>query len=135
MEAPHADLPDLILLDIIMPEPDGFEVARQLKKMESTEDIPIIFLTSLDDTKSRVKAFENGGIDYVSKPFRKDELIAHINAHLQLKQVNEELALVDIRIRNLNNELEKAKTEQERLNDQKNQFLAVITRDESLTFV
>jgi DNA-binding response OmpR family regulator len=135
IETPEAELPDLILLDVVMPDPDGFAVARQLKAMDHTKDIPIIFITSLDDTESRVKAFENGGVDYVGKPFDREELIAHIDAHLQLKRVSEELEFKTGRLHDLYRELEKTKAELEWLNDQKNQYLGIVNRDEDLTFL
>ena len=135
IEAPEAELPDLILLDVVMPDPDGFAVARQLKATDHTKDIPIIFITSLDDTESRVKAFENGGVDYVGKPFDREELIAHIDAHLQLKRVSEELEFKTGRLHDLYRELEKTKAELEWLNDQKNQYLGIVNRDEDLTFL
>jgi len=135
IETPESELPDLILLDVVMPQPDGFEVARQLKAMDHTKDIPIIFITSLDDTESRVKAFENGGVDYVGKPFDREELIAHIDAHLQLKRVNEQLEFKTGRLHDLYRELEKTKAELEWLNEQKNQYLGIVNRDEDLTFL
>lgn len=83
--------PDLILLDILMPEMDGFEVCRQLKEDESTKDIPIIFLSILDNTSARLKCFEVGGVDYVSKPFQKQELLARVATHLKLSNLQKEL--------------------------------------------
>ena len=135
IETPESDLPDLILLDVVMPEPDGFAVARQLKAMDHTKGIPIIFITSLDDTESRVKAFENGGVDYVGKPFDRDELIAHIDAHLRLKRVNEELEFKTNKLHDLYKELERTRAEVDRLNEQKNQYLGIVNRDEDLTFL
>ncbi len=82
---------DLILLDIMMPEMDGFEVCHILKSYPTTKDIPIIFLTALSDPKNIQRAFQEGAVDYVSKPFSKEELIARINLHIQLKRTNEEL--------------------------------------------
>ena len=63
-------IPDLILLDVMMPGIDGFETCRRLKKIESTRDIPVIFMTALADTEDKVKAFAAGAVDYVSKPFQ-----------------------------------------------------------------
>ncbi|MBN8546721.1 MAG: response regulator [Ignavibacteria bacterium] len=84
-------LPDLILLDIKMPGLDGFEVCRIVKAMEETEDIPIIFLTALTDTIDKIKGFQAGGVDYVTKPINFDELNARINAHLTLVKQHREL--------------------------------------------
>ncbi|OVE82517.1 hypothetical protein BVY04_00715, partial [bacterium M21] len=68
--------PDLILLDIIMPGIDGFQTCSRIKNNDSTADIPVIFMSSLSDTVDRVKGFEAGGVDYISKPFQTEELLA-----------------------------------------------------------
>lgn len=78
------ELPDLILLDVMMPGMDGFEVAERLKAQELYKDIPIIFLTALDDTQSIVRGFKLGASDFISKPFRKEELIIRISHQLFL---------------------------------------------------
>jgi len=75
-------LPDLILLDIMMPEMDGFEVFQRLKSKKQTRDIPIIFLTARTDSLDKTKGFELGAVDYITKPFQHEQLIACINAHL-----------------------------------------------------
>ena len=75
---------DLILLDIVMPGTDGFEVCRRLKAEPETRQIPVIFLTAKTDTKSIVKGFETGAADYVTKPFNESELLARVNTHLEL---------------------------------------------------
>ena len=77
---------DLILLDIMMPEMDGFEVCQKLKADEQSKDIPIIFLTAKTDIDSITKAFQVGGIDYITKPFNKAELLARVKTHLELLQ-------------------------------------------------
>lgn len=77
---------DLILLDIMMPEMDGFEVCQRLKSDELTKDIPIIFLTAKTDIDSITKGFQVGGIDYITKPFNKAELLARVKTHLELLQ-------------------------------------------------
>lgn len=79
-----ADPPDLVLLDINMPEMSGFEVCRQLKTDERTQDIPVIFISALDDTQDKVKAFEMGGVDYITKPFQVEEVMARIESQLTL---------------------------------------------------
>ncbi len=76
--------PNLILLDIKMPNLDGFEVCKLLKKEENLKDIPIIFISALDDVQSKVKAFEEGGVDYITKPFEKEEVLARIKTQLNI---------------------------------------------------
>lgn len=77
--------PDLILLDIMMPEMDGFEVCRRLKARFETKGIPIIFITAKTATEDIVKAFELGAVDYVTKPFNHAELLARVKTHVEMK--------------------------------------------------
>lgn len=79
--------PDLILLDIMMPEVDGYEVCRHIKREPDWKDIPIIFISALDAIQDRVKGFELGGVDYISKPFHASEVLARIKTHLHLYQL------------------------------------------------
>ncbi len=81
----QASLPDLILLDIMMPEIDGFEACQQFKASPETQDIPIIFLTAKTEMDDIVKGFQLGAVDYITKPFNSRELLTRINTHLQLK--------------------------------------------------
>lgn len=82
---------DLILLDIMMPEMDGFEVCQKLKSDVETKEIPVIFLTAKADIDSITKAFKVGGIDYITKPFNKAELLARVKTHLKLQQQKRDL--------------------------------------------
>lgn len=82
--------PDLILLDIMMPEMNGFEVCNQLQKNQKTKDIPVIFLTAVAEKESIVKGFEVGGVDYLTKPFNNLELLARVKAHISLKLASDE---------------------------------------------
>ncbi len=82
---------DLILLDIMMPEMDGYEVCKILKSYPTTKDIPIIFLTALNEPKDIQKAFQYGAVDYISKPFSKEELTSRVHLHISLKRTREEL--------------------------------------------
>ena len=83
--------PDLILLDIMMPEIDGYEVCERLKANPSTEDIPVIFLTALSEIESKTRGFELGAVDYITKPFQVREVRSRVNTHLSLKLAREEL--------------------------------------------
>ncbi len=91
LQAVQATPPDLILLDIMMPEMDGYEVSKQLKLNPDTADIPIIFISALSETDDKLKAFAAGGVDYVSKPFQEAEVLARVNTHLTLRKIREEL--------------------------------------------
>ena len=84
-------LPDLILLDVLMPGIDGFETCRRLKASAETKDIPVIFMTALSDRVDKVKGLTIGAVDYITKPLQYDEAIARINIHLQLRSLTKEL--------------------------------------------
>ena len=84
--------PDLILLDVMMPEMDGFETCQRIKSSEAWRDIPIIFLTAKTDTADLVKGFETGAVDYVGKPFNAHELLARVDTHLTIDQLRRSLA-------------------------------------------
>ena len=83
--------PDLILLDIKMPDMDGYEVCRQLKADGQTRQIPIIFLSALDEVFDKMTAFSIGGIDYITKPFQIEEMLARVRTHLTLRSLQQEL--------------------------------------------
>jgi sigma-B regulation protein RsbU (phosphoserine phosphatase) len=83
--------PDLILLDIMMPDIDGYEVCRQLKTNPATSGIPVIFLSALGDTEDKVKGLQLGAVDYITKPFQPDEVIARVNTHLTIDRLKREV--------------------------------------------
>jgi signal transduction histidine kinase len=87
----QGNLPDLILLDVMMPGIDGFETCRRLKASETTQDIPVIFMTALSDTVDKVKGLKLGAVDYITKPIQHQEVLARIDVHLQLRQLNQTL--------------------------------------------
>jgi len=82
-------IPDLILLDVVMPEMDGFETCRKIKERPEFMDIPVIFLTGRNYVEDLVKGFESGGIDYIIKPFIKEELLLRIKTHVELKKTRD----------------------------------------------
>lgn len=84
-------IPDLILLDVMMPHISGIEVCKELKKIDEIKDIPVIFLTAKTDTEDIVEGFNAGAVDYITKPFIKDELISRVNIHLDLSQKRNDL--------------------------------------------
>lgn len=83
--------PDLILLDVLMPDMDGYDLCRKIREDEANRAIPIIFLTAKTDEKDILKGFESGGVDYITKPFNTSELLARVRTHIDLKQVREKL--------------------------------------------
>ena len=91
-EAAAKERPDIILLDIDMPELDGFAVCRQLKEHPATRDIPVIFISAFSDTDYKLEAFLVGGVDYVTKPFRAAEVKARVRAHVELARTRRQLA-------------------------------------------
>jgi sigma-B regulation protein RsbU (phosphoserine phosphatase) len=91
LAATRAEPPDLILLDIRMPEMNGYEVCEHLKADAQTRDIPIIFISALDATQDKVKAFTAGGVDYVTKPFQFEEVLARVETHLALRKLQKQL--------------------------------------------
>lgn len=91
LDAAQLDPPDLILLDIMMPGMDGYEVCQRLKADSRTQHIPIIFLSALDDIGDKIRAFSTGGVDYITKPFRKEEVLARVKTHLQIQSLTKTL--------------------------------------------
>ena len=87
INAALAHPPALILLDVKMPEMDGFEVCRRLKKDERTRDIPVIFISALQDAEDKVRGFEAGGVDFISKPFQEEEVLARVRTHMALRNL------------------------------------------------
>ncbi len=83
---------NLVLLDIMMPEMNGYEVCQKMKEIPGTKEIPVIFLTALDSSESITKAFETGGVDYVSKPFNTHELLSRIKTHIDINLQRQKLA-------------------------------------------
>ncbi|MDL2321798.1 response regulator [Desulfosarcina sp. OttesenSCG-928-B08] len=84
LSAAERKLPDLVLLDINMPEMNGYEVCEAFKANEILKDIPVIFISALSDTEEKVRAFKSGGVDYITKPFQMEEVYARVDTHLQL---------------------------------------------------
>ncbi len=106
LKAVEHKIPDIILLDIKMPEMNGYEVCKALKSNPKTQDIPILFISALSDASDKVQAFSLGGVDYITKPFQFDEVKARVATHLQLKDYQEHLedkideGLAEIRLLN-----------------------------------
>jgi two-component system sensor histidine kinase/response regulator len=99
-------MPDLVLLDVTMPEMDGFEVCRRLKLDARTASVPVIFMTALDDTAHKVQGFRLGAVDYITKPIQREELLARIQHHVQLYTLEKELRAKSNDLAQKNAELE-----------------------------
>src|SRR4051794_35187176 len=103
--AARRDPPDLILLDINMPEMNGYEVCEQLKADDNLKGIPIIFITPLPEPLDKVKAFASGGVDYITKPFQMEELHARVETHLKLRRLQIELEDTNARLAKANSRM------------------------------
>lgn len=91
LKAAAVVVPDLVLLDVMMPGMDGYEVCRRLKALPGLADVPVIFISALSDVECKVRAFEEGGVDYVTKPFEEVEVLARVDTHLALGAIRREL--------------------------------------------
>lgn len=105
--------PDLILLDVMMPNLNGLEVCRRLKADATTKEIPVIFMSALDDTFDKIAGFEAGGVDYITKPFQHEEVLARISTHLTIKHLQQEIkqqnTLLEQRVQERTKELEETR--------------------------
>lgn len=124
---------DAVLLDIMMPEMDGYETCRQIKRNKEWSEIPVIFLTAREDIESITMGFQVGGVDYLTKPFNHDELLARLATHIELKESRQKLANVN---QWLNQEVEKKTLELRQANEElrqldasKNDFLKSISHE------
>jgi CheY-like chemotaxis protein len=110
LSAAQTEPPDLILLDIMMPEMDGYEVCGRLKADERTRDIPIIFISAIHETIDKVAAFSIGGVDYITKPFHVEEVLVRVKTHLTLRHLQKTLQEKNEQLQVKNDELEAALT-------------------------
>ncbi len=108
-------VPDMILLDVMMPNMDGFEVCRRLKVIDCMKEVPILFITALSDTESILKGFQAGGVDYINKPIVQEEVLARIGVQLSNKKLIRELS--------------EANSDLQQLNQVKNRFLGMAAHD------
>lgn len=121
--------PDLILLDIKMPEMDGYEVCEQLKSTQETCDIPIIFISALDEVMDKVRAFSVGGVDYITKPFQIEEVLARIEHQLTIKRLSKALKEKNEQLQQEIQERRNAEAQAEAANQAKSEFLANISHE------
>jgi diguanylate cyclase (GGDEF)-like protein len=124
-------VPHLILLDIMMPKLDGFETCLRLKSHPITQQIPVIFMTALSSTQDKVRGFEVGALDYITKPIQQEELLARVNTHVKIQELNRQLQQQNQQLQQQAIELQQAKQELEAAN----QKLHYIANTDSLTQV
>lgn len=98
------ELPDIILLDILMPGLDGIEICRRLKAQAVTREIPVIFMTAMADMNDKLKAFNAGGVDYITKPLQLPEVLVRINVHLTLKRQQQHIQKQNVQLQQLNHD-------------------------------
>jgi signal transduction histidine kinase/DNA-binding response OmpR family regulator len=121
LDAAHSTPPDLILLDVMMPEMDGYEVCERLKADAQTHEIPVIFISALDRTEDKVRAFIAGGVDYIPKPFQVEEVAARVETHMALRELQKNL-------QDKNAQLQQEITERARAESQRDATLETLER-------
>jgi len=129
LEYVYNEKPDLILLDVMMPEMDGYETCQRLKEFPEYKDIPVIFLTAKVETEDIVKGFESGGVDYISKPFNSHELKSRVRTHLMLKRAQDEAKSAIEALNEANKAIEK---QNEQLGEMVNK-LNILSKTDALT--
>ncbi len=136
-------LPDLLLLDINMPEMDGYELASKVKLLHGSDDLPIIFVSAYHDVEMKAKGFERGGVDYITKPFQHQELLARVAVHIKMQRLqkqlhkkneqlitnNQLLESTNMRFARLNEQLEKVNAELDGVNQAKSRFLSMMSHE------
>jgi len=133
LAAAEQDPPDLMLLDVNMPEMNGYEVCEQLKSNESLAAIPVIFLSALRELEDKVQGFRSGGVDYISKPFQFEEVYARVETHLKIHMLQRELKLQNEHLEEMvlerTRELADAHAQLAALDRTKDEFLRIISHE------
>ncbi len=131
---------DLILMDVMMPDMDGYETCIKIKQIEQNREVPVIFLTAKNDLESLKKGFQSGGVDYLTKPFNGEELIARVKTHIELKQLRDKQNKINqwleekvrertLELKQAHVTLEKAHLELQTLDTAKTEFLRMINHE------
>lgn len=129
LELVNLDPPDLILLDVMMPDMDGFEVCRRLKTNEKTQNIPVIFMTALTETVDKVRGFELGAVDYITKPIQPEEVLARVRTHLTIQQLQKNLRTRNEELHASNEKLQASLKREQELNKLKSRFISVASHE------
>ncbi len=121
--------PDLILLDVMMPDIDGFETCRRLKLDNDTKNIPVIFITALSSVEDKIKGFAVGGVDYITKPLQQEEVLARVRTHLQIQAQKKQLEQQTLELKQAKDLAEAARISAEKANQAKSAFLANMSHE------
>ena len=124
LQSVRSTLPDLVLLDIKMPEMDGYEVCRRLKADERTRDVPVLFISALSEVKDKIKGFSVGGVDYITKPFQHEVVLARVQTHVSLSRANKRIEQLNLRLQRETMERKQAEKELKKTHDELSQALA-----------
>ncbi|MBN1426766.1 MAG: hybrid sensor histidine kinase/response regulator [Anaerolineae bacterium] len=129
IEAVHNSPPDLILLDILMPDISGYEVCRQLKADPALASIPVVFVSALDETLDKVQAFDIGGVDYIVKPFQVAEVLVRVETQLKVRQLQKKLIEQIETKESINKQLVEANARLENLLKDREEILSILAHD------
>jgi len=123
------EMPDIILMDVMMPEMNGFDACKKIKEDSKTSQIPVIFITALNDIESIIRAFDSGGVDYISKPFHSKEIVSRLKNHLKMQFQQRQLMDLAIELKAARESAEAARIVAEKANQAKTDFLCNVSHE------